>query len=205
MTKVEIANAALNFLGAGRITTLDDQGSPESRNVSSMFQSAAEHVLKSAEWPDIVRSEKLTLYGDDRSKIKPWEYAYAVPNGCLIPLSMSNADSAYKPIENMPVPGNPGAAAPVWVKEGNTIYTDVAGAVLRFTFYPDDMNILSTYIADAISYELAHRVSNIIGRDPKTKAMLFEQARLALKSARDSVGREGAGVRTTSQKWDSRA
>ena len=205
MTKIEIANTALTFLGAGRITALNDQGSFEARNVSALFRSAAEYVLKKHPWPDIIKSQKLTLYGDDRAKLTPYEYAYAVPNGCLIPVSMGNEESQYKPIEAVPVVGDPGAAALVWVKEGKTLYTDVRDAVLRYTYYPEDMTIISTYLADAISYELAHRVSNVMGRDPKVRAVLSEMARQALEDARDNIGLEGVGVRTTAQKWDSRA
>lgn len=205
MTDVEIANAALTFLGAGRITSLNDQGNAEARNVSQMFRATVEDVLTSAEFPDAIRRERLTLYGDDRADLSPYTYAYAEPPDCLILLSMTNQANEYRPIENTPVPGDPRTAAPVWIKEGDAFFTDVKDAVGRFAFYPDNLDILPQYVADAIAYELAFRTSTIIGRDPRVTARLFEMARLANKEARDKVGLQGAGPHTTTVAWDSRA
>ena len=205
MTDVEIANAALTYLGAGRITALNDQGSPDSRNVSSMFRGAVEEVLRSTQFPEATVRGKLTLYGDDRAAYSPYDYAYAEPKNCLALISMTNEQNKYQPIERIPVPGDPQATPALWVKEGDAFYTDVRDAVGVYTVYPDNLDVLPQYVADAISYELAHRTSTVLGRDPRVTARLFDIARLALKDARDKAGLSGVGAHTASQAWDSRA
>lgn len=205
MTQVEIANAALILLGAGTIRSLNDQGNAESRKLSQVFRSAVEDVLRKSEFPAAIRRKKLTLYGDGRADISPYKYAYAVPPGCLILLSLTNASSQYQPIENSPIAGDPRVHAPLWVKEGDAYYTDVIDAVAKYTFYPDDLNILPQYVADVIAYELAYRTSTILGRDARVTAQLFEMARLKMKEARDNVGLEGAGPHTTARAWDARS
>ena len=123
---VDIANFALNNLGASNITTLDEN-SKAARIINQRYDAVRDAVFRAHPWNCLIRRAQLAQETD--TPVFGYAKQYALPTEpfCLRVLEFSNGSLSY-PQDNM----TSNTGGPVFVIEGRKLLTDEGTARIKY-------------------------------------------------------------------------
>ena len=137
---VDIANSALNLLGASTISAFTDD-SKNARLVNQRYEPVRNRVFRSHAWNCL--HKRVQLAQNSTAPVVEYSYAYALPSDCLRVLKVHNGttDSIASAID--------------YKLEGRNIVTDEGTIYLIYIALDTDPNNYDTYLQESISHQLA--------------------------------------------------
>ena len=137
---VDIANSALNLLGASTISAFTDD-SKNARLVNQRYDNVRNRVFRSHAWNCL--HKRVQLAQNSTAPVIEYTYAYALPSDCLRVLKVHNGttDSIQSAID--------------YKLEGRNIVTDEGTVYLIYVALDTDPNNYDSYLQESISHQLA--------------------------------------------------
>ena len=137
---VDIANSALNLLGASTISAFTDD-SKNARLVNQRYEPVRNRVFRSHAWNCL--HKRVQLAQNSTAPVIEYSHAYALPSDCLRVLKVHNGttDSIASAID--------------YKLEGRNIVTDEGTIYLIYIALDTDPNNYDTYLQESISHQLA--------------------------------------------------
>lgn len=186
---VDIANYALNSLGANNISSFDENSKP-ARLINQRFDSVRDSVFRAHPWNCLIRRAELAK----ETETPAFGYAnqFALPTNpyCLRVLEFTNGTLSY-PQDNMF--NNTGG--PVFVIEGRKLLSDEGTVKIKYVSRVTDPQEYDANLIDVLSSALAFEISYAITGSNGVKQMLAAEYADKLKQARFVDGTEGAPQR----------
>jgi|TARA_R110000796_G_scaffold183320_4_gene299751 hypothetical protein len=155
-SNVDIANGALNILGASNISAFDEN-SKAARLVNQRYNAIRDAVFAAHPWNCLIKRAELA-----QSSTIPafgYEHEYPLPTDpfCLRVLEFSNGTMGY-PQDNM----HNASGGPVFVIEGRNLVTDEDTVKIKYVaritdpqqYDPGLIEVLSTGLATSICYAI---------------------------------------------------
>ena len=137
---VDIANSALNLLGASTISALTDD-TKNARLCNQRYEPVRNRVFRSHAWNCL--HKRVQLAQNSTAPIVEYDHAYALPSDCLRVLKIHNGttDSIATSLD--------------YKLEGRNIVTDIDTIFLIYISLDTDPNNYDTYLRESISHQLA--------------------------------------------------
>ena len=137
---VDIANSALNLLGASTISAFTDD-SKNARLVNQRYEPVRDRVFRSHAWNCL--HKRVQLAQNTTAPVVEYSYAYSLPSDCLRVLKIHNGttDSIVSEID--------------YKIEGRSIVTNEGTVYLIYIAKITDPNLYDTYLQESISHQLA--------------------------------------------------
>ena len=137
---VDIANSALNLLGASTISAFTDD-SKNARLINQRYEPVRNRVFRSHAWNCL--HKRVQLAQNSTAPVIEYTYAYALPSDCLRVLKVHNGttDSIASAID--------------YKLEGRNIVTDEGTVYLIYVALDTDPNNYDSYLQESISHQLA--------------------------------------------------
>ena len=137
---VDIANSALNLLGASTISAFTDD-SKNARLINQRYEPVRNRVFRSHAWNCL--HKRVQLAQNSTAPVVEYSHAYALPSDCLRVLKIHNGttDSIASSID--------------YKLEGRNIVTDEGTIFLIYIALDTDPNNYDTYLQESISHQLA--------------------------------------------------
>ena len=150
---VDIANYALNIIGASNISALDEN-SKVGRLINQRYESVRDAVFRSHPWNCLIRRAELGQETD--APVFGYSKQYALPTNpfCLRVLEFSNGSLSY-PQDNM----TSNTGGPVFVIEGRKLLTDEDTARIKYIARVTDPQQYDALLIDALSARLASEIA----------------------------------------------
>lgn len=162
VTSVDICNRALDLIGhQKRITALGpSDGSAEALTCNDHYTSAVNELLELREWSFATVKRKLEAL--DKSDDPAYDYAYKVPEGMLKAIALLEDGASDNYLRNgfEVAPQNYELHADL--NGVVRIYSDTAGAWLRFTKYVTNPNYFTPQFLNALYWLLASKIAGAI-------------------------------------------
>ena len=173
---VFICNLALSNIGKTNIVALSE-ASAEARACNQFYEHSRDLLLQQYPWRFAGKTASLAELTND--KPGRWAHAYQRPTDCLKVrwLRPSYSEDDYQPTTVKTETGYPHDI------EGQTIYTDLSPAFLRYTQRLTDPTKFTALFIDALSWHLAVRLAMPLTRDPKARADAWAVAKQMQASA----------------------
>jgi len=137
---VDIANSALNLLGASTISAFTDD-SKNARLVNQRYEPVRNRVFRSHAWNCL--HKRVQLAQNSTAPVVEYSYAYALPSDCLRVLKVHNGttDSIASDID--------------YKLEGRNIVTNEGTVYIIYIAIDTDPNNYDTYLQESIAHQLA--------------------------------------------------
>ena len=137
---VDIANSALNLLGASTISAFTDD-SKNARLVNQRYEPVRDRVFRSHAWNCL--HKRVQLAQNSTTPVVEYSFAYALPSDCLRVLKVHNGttDSIQSDID--------------YKIEGRNIVTNEGTVYIIYIAKITDPNLYDTYLQESISHQLA--------------------------------------------------
>ena len=137
---VDIANSALNLLGASTISAFTDD-SKNARLINQRYEPVRNRVFRSHAWNCL--HKRVQLAQNSTAPVVEYSHAYALPSDCLRVLKIHNGttDSIKSAID--------------YKLEGRNIVTDEGTVFIIYIALDTDPNNYDTYLQESISHQLA--------------------------------------------------
>ena len=137
---VDIANSALNLLGASTISAFTDD-SKNARLINQRYEPVRNRVFRSHAWNCL--HKRVQLAQNSTAPVVEYSHAYALPSDCLRVLKVHNGttDSIKSAID--------------YKLEGRNIVTDEGTVFIIYIALDTDPNNYDTYLQESISHQLA--------------------------------------------------
>ena len=137
---VDIANSALNLLGASTISAFTDD-SKNARLINQRYEPVRNRVFRSHAWNCL--HKRVQLAQNSTAPVVEYSHAYALPADCLRVLKVHNGttDSIKSAID--------------YKIEGRNIVTDEGTVFIIYIALDTDPNNYDTYLQESISHQLA--------------------------------------------------
>jgi hypothetical protein len=183
---VDIANYALNIIGASNISALDEN-SKAARLVNQRYEGVRDAVFRSHPWNCLIRRAELAQ--ETEAPAFGYAYQYALPTSpyCLRVLEFSNGSLSY-PQDNM----FSNSGGPVYVIEGRKLLTDEGTARIKYIGRVADPNEYDASLIEALSARLASEIAYAVTGSTtvmQLAAALYDEK---MKEARFVDATEGA-------------
>lgn len=185
---VSICNLALSNVGKDNINDLDEP-TAEARACRQFYDHVRDTLLQVYPWRFAGKTVALAEIEND--KPGQWAHAYKRPTDCLKirwvrPEYSLNDPCSADPQEELAHPHD---------VEGQTIYSNLSPAFLRYTFRLTDPTRFSPLFVETMSWHLATRIAMPLTRDPKTRADCYQ---LAIATQATAAAADANEVRETS-------
>ena len=186
---VDIANYALNNLGASNISSLDEN-SKAARIVNQRYEAVRDAVFRAHPWNCLIQRAQLAQETD--APAFGYTYQYALPTNpyCLRVLEFSNGTLSY-PQDN--ITNNSGG--PVFVIEGRKLLTDEAVARIKYIGRITDPQQYDASLVEALSARLAAEVCYAITGSTSMVQIQTSLYEAKINEARFNHATEGATQR----------
>ena len=149
---VDIANYALNNLGASNISSLDEN-SKAARIVNQRYEAVRDAVFRAHPWNCLIRRAQLAQETDTPAFGYAKQYALPTDPFCLRVLEFSNGTLSY-PQDN--ITNNSGG--PVFVIEGRKLLTDEGTARIKYIGRVTDPSQYDASLVEALSARLGAEI-----------------------------------------------
>jgi hypothetical protein len=185
-SQVDIANYALNTLGATNIVSLDENSKP-ARIINQRYDAVRDYVFRSHPWNCLIRRAELPR--ETETPAFGYAYQYALPTNpyCLRVLEFSNGSMSY-PQDNM----FSNTGGPVFVIEGRRLLTDEGIAKIKYVARVTDPQQYDIGLIEALSARLAMEICYAITGSTSMIQLTAAMYDDKVKEARFTDGTEGA-------------
>ena len=186
---VDIANFALNNLGASNITSLDEN-SKAARVVNQRYESVRDAVFRAHPWNCLIN--RASLAQETSTPAFGYTYQYALPTDpfCLRVLEFSNGSLSY-PQDN--ITNNTGG--PVFVIEGRKLLTDEGSAQIKYIGRVTDTQLYDASLTEALAARLAAEICYAITGSTSMVQIQTSLYEAKINEARFNDATEGATQR----------
>ena len=186
---VDIANFALNNLGASNITSLDEN-SKAARVVNQRYESVRDAVFRAHPWNCLIN--RASLAQETTTPAFGYTYQYALPTDpfCLRVLEFSNGSLSY-PQDN--ITNNTGG--PVFVIEGRKLLTDEGSAQIKYIGRVTDTQLYDASLTEALAARLAAEICYAITGSTSMVQIQTSLYEAKINEARFNDATEGATQR----------
>ena len=166
---VDIANSALNLLGASTISAFTDD-SKNARLINQRYEPVRNRVFRSHAWNCL--HKRVQLAQNSTAPVVEYSHAYALPADCLRVLKVHNGttDSIKSAID--------------YKLEGRNIVTDEGTVFIIYIALDTDPNNYDTYLREAISHQLAADLCYAITNNATLANQYMTRADERLREAR---------------------
>jgi hypothetical protein len=166
---VDIANSALNLLGASTISAFTDD-SKNARLVNQRYEPVRDRVFRSHAWNCL--HKRVQLAQNSTAPVVEYSHAYALPSDCLRVLKIHNGttDSIASNID--------------YKLEGRNIVTDEGTVFIIYIALDTDPNNYDTYLRESISHQLAADICYAITNNATLANNYMTRADERLREAR---------------------
>jgi hypothetical protein len=166
---VDIANSALNLLGASTISALTDD-SKNARLCNQRYESVRNRVFRSHAWNCL--HKRVQLAQNSTAPVVEYSHAYALPADCLRVLKVHNGttDSIKSAID--------------YKLEGRNIVTDEGTVFIIYIALDTDPNNYDTYLQESISHQLAADLAYAVTNNATLADKYMTRADERLREAR---------------------
>ena len=188
-SKVDIANFALNSIGASTISSLSEN-TKAAIVINQRFDSVRDSVFRSHPWNSLIT--RATLSQDSSAPNFGYTYQYVLPTDpyCLRVLEFSNGTLTY-PMDNMTsIDGSP-----VFVIEGRKLLTNEGTVKIKYVGQVTDTTQYDSNLIDTLAARLAHEVCYAITGSTSLTNTTYSLYQEKLKEARFVDATEGAPQR----------
>jgi len=183
---VDIANYALNIIGASNISSFDEN-SKVGRLVNQRYEGVRDAVFRSHPWNCLIRRAELAQ--EVETPTFGYAYQYNLPTDpfCLRVLEFSNGLLSY-PQDNM----TSNTGGPVYVIEGRKLLTDEGTARIKYIARITDPQQYDALLIDALSARLASEIAYAATGSTTVSQLADALYRDKLREARFVDATEGA-------------
>ena len=166
---VDIANSALNLLGASTISALTDD-SKNARLCNQRYEPVRNRVFRSHAWNCLIK--RVQLAQDTTAPIVEYSYAYTLPSDCLRVLKIHTGvtDSIASDID--------------YKVEGRKVKTNEGTVYLVYVALVTDPNEYDVYLQEAISHQLAADIAYAVTNNATLANNYMDRADERLREAR---------------------
>ena len=166
---VDIANNALNILGASTISSLTED-TKNARICNQRFENVRNRVFRGHPWNCLIK--RVQLAQNSTAPVIEYTYAYALPSDFLRCLKIHNGttDSVASNLD--------------FKVEGKNIVTDEATVYLVYIAKDTDPNNYDSYLYEVLAYQLAADMSYGITNNATLAKNLLVDADEKLREAR---------------------
>jgi hypothetical protein len=188
-SQVDIANYALNLLGASNISSFDEN-SKAGRLVNQFYEGTRDSVFRSHPWNCLIRRAELAQETD--TPAFGYAYQYALPTNpyCLRVLEFSNGTLSY-PQDNM----TSNSGGPVFAIEGRKLLTDEGTVKIKYVAKITDPQEYDVSLTQVIAARLAANIGYAITGSNSIVQMMYAKYDEEIKEARLNDATEGAPQR----------
>ena len=183
---VDIANYALNSLGANNISTFDENSKP-ARLVNQRYNSVRDNVFRQHPWNCLIRRVELPRESDTPAFDYTYQYALPTDPFCLRVLEFSNGTLTF-PYDNM----TSNSGGPVYVIEGRKLVTDEGIAKIRYIGRVTDPQEYDAGLIETLASALAFELAYAITGSNTVKQIMAAEYTDKLKAAKFVDATEGA-------------
>ena len=166
---VDIANSALNLLGASTISAFTDD-SKNARLINQRYEPVRNRVFRSHAWNCL--HKRVQLAQNSTAPVIEYTYAYALPSDCLRVLKVHNGttDSIQSAID--------------YKLEGRNIVTDEGTVFIIYIALDTDPNNYDTYLQESIAHQLAADLAYAVTNNATLADKYMTRADERLREAR---------------------
>ena len=166
---VDIANSALNLLGASTISAFTDD-SKNARLINQRYEPVRNRVFRSHAWNCL--HKRVQLAQNSTAPVVEYTYAYALPSDCLRVLKVHNGttDSIASNID--------------YKLEGRNIVTNEGTVYIIYIAIDTDPNNYDTYLQESISHQLAADLAYAVTNNATLAEKYMTRADERLREAR---------------------
>ena len=166
---VDIANSALNLLGASTISAFTDD-SKNARLINQRYEPVRNRVFRSHAWNCL--HKRVQLAQNSTAPVVEYSHAYALPSDCLRVLKIHNGttDSIASNID--------------YKLEGRNIVTDEGTVFIIYIASDTDPNNYDTYLQESISHQLAADLAYAVTNNATLADKYMTRADERLREAR---------------------
>ena len=186
---VDIANIALNNIGASNITSLDEN-SKAARVINQRYESVRDAVFRAHPWNCLIN--RASLAQETTTPAFGYTYQYSLPTNpfCLRVLEFSNGSLSY-PQDN--ITNNTGG--PVFVIEGRKLLTDEGSAQIKYVGRITDPQQYDASLIEALAARLSAEVCYAITGSTSMVQIQTSLYEAKINEARFNDATEGATQR----------
>ena len=177
---VAICNRALTYLGANRISSINDD-SIEARLCKEFVDDIRDELLRSHPWKFALARVTLTV-----SSTAPdwgWTYKYALPQDCLRVVEMYGQEQ-----DN-------------WTEEGRYLLTDSNSAQIKYIQKITTVGSFDTMFTLVYALDIAIALSYALTTSSDLRDSLIKLRELKIKEARTYSAQSAVGDRVYSEDW----
>ena len=166
---VDIANSALNLLGASTISAFTDD-SKNARLINQRYEPVRNRVFRSHAWNCL--HKRVQLAQNSTAPVVEYSHAYALPSDCLRVLKIHNGttDSIASSID--------------YKLEGRNIVTDEGTVFIIYIALDTDPNNYDTYLQESIAHQLAADLAYAVTNNATLADKYMTRADERLREAR---------------------
>ena len=166
---VDIANSALNLLGASTISAFTDD-SKNARLINQRYEPVRNRVFRSHAWNCL--HKRVQLAQNSTAPVVEYSHAYALPSDCLRVLKVHNGttDSIKSALD--------------YKLEGRNIVTDEGTVFIIYIALDTDPNNYDTYLQESISHQLAADLAYAVTNNATLADKYMTRADERLREAR---------------------
>ena len=166
---VDIANSALNLLGASTISAFTDD-SKNARLINQRYEPVRNRVFRSHAWNCL--HKRVQVAQNSTAPVVEYSHAYALPSDCLRVLKIHNGttDSIASSID--------------YKLEGRNIVTDEGTVFIIYIALDTDPNNYDTYLQESIAHQLAADLAYAVTNNATLADKYMTRADERLREAR---------------------
>ena len=183
---VDIANFALNSLGANNISTFDENSKP-ARLINQRYDSVRDNVFRQHPWNCLIRRVELAKETDTPAFDYANQFALPTDPFCLRVLEFSNGTLTF-PFDNM----TSNSGGPVFVIEGRKLVTDEGIAQIRYIGRVTDPQEYDAGLVETLAAALAFELAYAITGSNTVKQRMAAEYTDKLRAAKFVDATEGA-------------
>ena len=182
---IDIANNALNMIGASNIISLTED-SKAARIVNQRYNSARDAVFRSHPWNCLIRRAELAK--DTLAPAYGYANSFQLPTDplCLRVLEFNNGSMGY-PQDNM----TNSRGGPVFVIEGRKLLTDEGTAKIKYIGQITDAAEYDATLTDTLSARIAQEIAYAVTGSTNMIQLMASLYESKLKEARFVDSTEG--------------
>jgi len=183
MSKVQIVNKALTYLGANRITSLSDE-TLEAQSASNMYEDSLRSILSECCWKFATKRVLLNKLNEEPAYIENgMAYYFQLPSDLVEIFGVMNDEA-------------------VWDREAKKIISNQSEFGIKYVYFCDDTTLYPSYFVDAFAIKLAADMCyELTNSEAKTEALLELYKGEFLPLARTKNAREASSPQIKDGHW----
>ena len=186
---VDIANSALNLLGASNIAAFDEN-SKAARVINQKYPLVRDALFRIHSWNCLIKRTELAQLATAPAFGYKFQYLLPTDPFCLRVLEFSNGSMSY-PQDNM----RNLSGGPVFVIEGRNLVTDEAVAKIKYVARIEDPNEYDATLVEVLAQRLAAEIAYTVTGSGSLRDRQIAEYNSKLSAARNVNATEGAPMR----------